>query len=604
MSFFDHFAELSPEFYLTIALCVLCVALGVLQMYGLNQFNKLKHMTVIQIRFPNIVQTEAVLIALVLLLVIPISLLQRQWIIDYEHRSDTILSRSRDILKWWINPAITYFMSHIEATRLWLMYFQLKLLESLQNEEWCSKITSNYWRHDFYLKNRSKLGNWKWMVNRVTVYWILISSVSGLSVMYLDEYQENLHYGFQIGVHLLTLLLLVSPLGFIAFLYLQAPKTIEDRSDNMMIDEEFKMTCYVFAVSLGGYVLSLISFVFSIEIVQFGMVFVSWIFTLTAPSFVATLWIPRKIRKHLLLEQMERCHGPFVLDSGLFKDREFNADGTKTESVMEEIQNLFLNQEKMRALARWMMRDCSLESFLAFVEMVQFKESIIAVVRAQNVPINEVAVRRNRFKLYGHCPKSSIVFNGNELEDGGVVVVEMEEIKEEEEEEEEEREEEEEEEREEVEEVGGHRMEEEMKGRLHAVSHHVLEEVSVSGNIPSAMDNNADAQRGGGISDNGQSQCEDNGNEQEMTLRTEDVERFKHIQHLLFEKYVSRDAVWEINIAGTLRDRYYRLEEMNYDPLQPEDWIQLNDEALEELWYYILKSYHRMILNLYCAEQE
>merc|ERR1719334_2599971 len=208
-----------------------------------------------------------------------------------------------------------------------------------------------------------------------------------------------------------------------------------------------------------------------------------------------------------------------------------------------------------------------MESFFAFVEMVQFKESIIAVVEAQNVPINEVAVRRNRFELYGHCPKSSIVFNGMDLEDGGVGV-EMEEIKEEEEEEERE----EKKEREEVEEVGGHRMEEEMKGRLHAVSHHVLEDVSVSGNIPSAMDNDADAQRGGGINDNGQSQCEDNGNEQEMTLRTEDVERFKHIQHLLFEKYVSRDAVWEINIAGTLRNRYYRLEEMNYSPLQAEEW--------------------------------
>merc|ERR1719334_1880392 len=201
-----------------------------------------------------------------------------------------------------------------------------------------------------------------------------------------------------------------------------------------MIDEEFKMTCYIFVLSFMGYMVSLIVMVFVHESVTYLKLCLSWIFTLSAPSFVATLWIPRKLKKNKTLRMMERAHGFLVLKKGLFEDCRLSPDGTETISMVDEISNLFLDKQKMRALARWMIRDCTLESFLAFVELVQFKESIIAVIKEQKEHFVEGNEDRQRYKFYEHCPKSSIVFNyGLNLVEG--VVVEMEEIEEEEEDE-------------------------------------------------------------------------------------------------------------------------------------------------------------------------
>merc|ERR1719334_2302022 len=199
-----------------------------------------------------------------------------------------------------------------------------------------------------------------------------------------------------------------------------------------MIDEEFRMTSYIAALSFVLYIISMMLLFICHETVTFLKLCLSWIFTLSAPSLVATLWIPRKLKKNKTLRMMERAHGFLVLKKGLFEDCRLSPDGTETISMVDEISNLFLDKQKMRALARWMIRDCTLESFLAFVELVQFKESIIAVIKEQKEHFVEGNEDRQRYKFYEHCPKSSIVFNYglNLMEEG--VVVEMEEIGEEE----------------------------------------------------------------------------------------------------------------------------------------------------------------------------
>merc|ERR1719295_1885839 len=191
-----------------------------------------------------------------------------------------------------------------------------------------------------------------------------------------------------------------------------------------MIDEEFKMTCYVVALSFIGFIGSLFVMAFVHESVRHVAIFPSWMFSFSAPSFVATVWIPRKLKRDKTLRMMERAHGPLVLKEGLFKDRGFNPDGTETTSLMEEIRNVFLDEQKMKVLARWMIRDSTLERFLAFVEMVQFKESIITIIKEQNEHFVEGNQDRQRYTFYEHCPKSSIVFNGGDTT--SKVVVEME----------------------------------------------------------------------------------------------------------------------------------------------------------------------------------
>merc|ERR1719334_1662799 len=107
---------------------------------------------------------------------------------------------------------------------------------------------------------------------------------------------------------------------------------------------------------------------------------------------------------------MERSHGPLILKEGLFKDRALNPDGTVP--YIEEIRNLFMDKEKMKVLARGMIRGWTLESFLGLVEMAQFKERVIAVIKEQNEHFIEGDHDRQRFKFHDHCPKSSIVFSG------------------------------------------------------------------------------------------------------------------------------------------------------------------------------------------------
>merc|ERR1719334_800681 len=124
------------------------------------------------------------------------------------------------------------------------MYYRLKLMVSLQNQEWGSSITSNFWKTDFYLKHRATRGNPKWTGIRGLIYWFIISTISAWSAWYI-KYHE-VHTAITISVYTFQMLLFLSPSTFIAFLYRRVPKK---RQDNMMIDEEFKMTCYVVALS-------------------------------------------------------------------------------------------------------------------------------------------------------------------------------------------------------------------------------------------------------------------------------------------------------------------------------------------------------------------
>merc|ERR1719295_449190 len=321
-----------------------------------------------------------------------------------------------------------------------------------------------------------------------------------------------------------------------------------------MIDEEFRMTCYVVALSFIGFIGSLFVMALAQESVRHLTTFASLMFSLSAPSFVATVWIPRKLKKDETLRMMERAHGPLVLKEGLFKDRGFNPDGTETTSLMEEIRNVFLDEQKMKVLARWMIRDSTLESFLAFVEMVQFKESIITIIKEQNEHFVEGNQDRQRYKLHEHCPKSSIVFiRGLDMKD---FVVEMEEI------------------------LEDHENDE-------MAPNPTPNEVA-KGNI-NPMVNNKDKE-----------QDEERG----IELMDSDMYRLKKCAHLLFDKYIDMNSALEINIGHEERGRHYQLEGESYASLKPLDWVALYDQVLPELWEYIMQSYGRMISNFFSEEQE
>merc|ERR1711881_168764 len=92
--------------------------------------------------------------------------------------------------------------------------------------------------------------------------------------------------------------------------------------------------------------------------------------------------------------------------------------------------------------------------------------------------------------------------------------------------------------------------------------------------------------------------------EKGIVLEEEDVARFKRSAHLFFEKYMEHGTPLEINISHELSSRYHALENMDYAPLRPMEWIKLYDEVLTQLEQYVVQSYTAMIEHLHKIEKE
>jgi len=282
-----------------------------------------------------------------------------------------------------------------------------------------------------------------------------------------------------------------------------------------------------------------------------------------------------------------------VLEKGLFKDRNLNANGTRTGNISGELAILFGDEMKMKALGSWMFRHFAMEHFLCFVEMAQFKERVISIVQQQNGQFDQERVVRHRHRFYGHCPKSSIVFSGPSgvTLDGGVkgtaggVVVEMAGIKEEDGDEdvvvvfEEERKEE-----EATSQVTGAVAVDNETSGISTVDQPSTPRL----NVANILDPNNQLNR---------DQVMD------IVLDEEVVRSLKQSAHLLFNKYLENGAALEINISFELRMHYNALDKVEYVSLRPMEWIQLYDDALAVLENYIVESYHCMILKLLDLEK-
>ena len=59
----------------------------------------------------------------------------------------------------------------------------------------------------------------------------------------------------------------------------------------------------------------------------------------------------------------------------------------------------------------------------------------------------------------------------------------------------------------------------------------------------------------------------------------------------------------EVNISGEMRQRYYMLENIEYAPLRPMEWIRLYDQVLTQLEQYVVQSYAEMIEKLHQIEK-
>merc|ERR1712228_27280 len=309
----------------------------------------------------------------------------------------------------WAEVAIAttpflHFAWIAEVTRLWLVSFSLHHLHSSQNQKWKSEICKEFSKPDWYIKNRNKYGNEKYLIPRAFICYLCIVSI--LMVSYYIGYPRKLYFvsagidGMFCGMYMLSV-----------FYMFYKVRDHFKLNDTLYFWYEIKSTAVIWFIALfvygfsqvlymicyywkPYYILNLLGGIFLV----FGCLIAS-----LGPSLLSTLWIPRKIK----LSRMWNIHRLKELDISVLDD--FDEDSTTTEGLNEILKK----EEKFELFIQWMYREFSFEAALCFIELVQWKEALIKYIQAKD---KKEKKEKQEFEthyidlLYDAVPKSSIVY--------------------------------------------------------------------------------------------------------------------------------------------------------------------------------------------------
>eukprot|EP01084_Bolivina_argentea_P245643 411203_1 len=136
------------------------LSLAILQIYGVFKLYSIQHLIIVSKRYPKILIIESV--AAILYLTISYMCLAYN-VLKPAHISE-LLSRTGFILY----PYLGHFIVNAELLRLWLMFYDINYSNAIKNHQWKSKIDSNITNsNNWYLNNKNKYGNIKWVTIRV-----------------------------------------------------------------------------------------------------------------------------------------------------------------------------------------------------------------------------------------------------------------------------------------------------------------------------------------------------------------------------------------------------------------------------------------------------
>ena len=126
------------------------IILGILLLYGIYYFRKIKRLLIMKKRYPNIIYIEGIMVLYLVLIQYPLSYFgQTQFsFIDF-NLNFRILFVSY-LIYFLFQQGIVW----CEASRLWLMYFQLHYINAINNSYWENEINSNETKYNFYLNNK------------------------------------------------------------------------------------------------------------------------------------------------------------------------------------------------------------------------------------------------------------------------------------------------------------------------------------------------------------------------------------------------------------------------------------------------------------------
>ena len=368
-----------------------CVCL--LQIMGIMTFGKLQQLLIIKKRYPRLIMLEAFVSVFNLAVVYPATMaLQYR---EYDHHAISG--------KWWpyLSTALTaYFVQItyiIEACRIWLISYDLHYLHSSKNQQWKTVIDEQYAEKDWYLQNRGKWGNKKYVGRLGFMYYIVTST----AVFTTNWTTSQLGIG-QITVFGLQGLCYIVPVFIPIYLYMKTPRDLQDQ---LLFHFEFTYTVIILKIGTFLSCLSMVFFCIGLWTLAWTLVMMVMIYQHIL-SLLSTLVIPRKVC--MMIEWDEG--GPTAklemeVSSGDFR---------------ETMQSVLIDEQKCEAFVDWMYREFSSEVILSFLEFIQFRKFVNEEIKKMDGVDIDGDSDPYDFALFGGMPQSSIIYNSFQFDEAVV----------------------------------------------------------------------------------------------------------------------------------------------------------------------------------------
>ena len=353
------------------------------QVYGLYYFKSIRHLLIVQKRYPNLVILEAIACIIHCSIMVPL----RSYEVMQATNFGFSASGTQSIYTVGLAiPLLTfYFVPNLELSRLWLMSFHLHYLQHSKNEKWQSQIDRNAAINDWYIANKNTFGNPKFVIKRSMIYYIVSTSIISITFVSFPQ-----HHRLFFVTRLINGTLGGIPVFIALYIYWKCPKHIES-NDNFLFHYEFKATILIYLMLVVIYVISSL-FRFLEPKHMWGIsIWLIWLIVVF-PSLLSSLWIPKKILSTETWGKQNKFNEMLEID--------------ETKSITQRFQETLLNETNFEPFIHWMYREFSSEVILCFIELVQFKEFLIK--RVEETSQEQIECE---YSFYENMPKSSIVFN-------------------------------------------------------------------------------------------------------------------------------------------------------------------------------------------------
>ena len=326
---------------------------------------------------------------------------------------------------------------------------------------------------------------------------------------------------------------------FTMFTYWKCPKYAETK-DTFFFHYEFKIYIVIYVVMSGFlFFLTRIMDNLGFQLAANTVVIFGYVSLLSLPSLLSVLWLPRKI---LNVDSWRNA---------LCKDLVMMQKETELE-IKEDLKDSMRRKELFEPFIHWMYREFSQETVLSFIEFVQFKQRLQGIIRMR------ARKNGNENEQDTQCVMLSLQQNGLCHED--------------------------------AEQDGGGNGDGDGDDQDHYVLYDEVPRSEIvysdqqSTPSPPTQENQIE------IVVPSKSPGDDNS--YDLEAADPEMVGMRNAAHLLYAKYIRVGAELEGNISGTLRERYRRKDELDWN-LNAEELLHEFDDFIDSMFVFMKESYIR-----------